>query len=97
MLNFNNLYNDLNKNIYLSNDYYHKTIIEKYKEYLNELSCNINIYDRQFYFVTDQLDIEKEKRLKEGITFLESIGVKVNRITEDKKIFNLIYEAINKQ
>lgn len=96
VINFNNLIDNLNKNIYLSNDYFHKSIMEEYKNYLHELSNEINIYDRQFYFIVEQLDIEKEKRLKEGGDFLQSIGVKIDKVKDDDEIFKLMYESINK-
>ena len=95
-INFNIILNSLNNNIHLSNDYMHRKIIAEYKEYLENLSSEINVYDRYFYFVTEALDMEKERRLKEGFGFLESIGVRIERLVNNEEIFRLTYELINK-
>lgn len=95
-IDFNNLFDNLDKNIYLSNDDMHRSVIEKYKEYLNKLSNQISVYDRKFYFITEQLDMESERRLIEGFNFLGSLGVKIERIMDNEKIFSLLYELVNK-
>lgn len=95
-IDFKKMLNILNNNIHLSNDYMHRLIIQKYKEYLENLSKEINVYGRYLYFITEQLDIEKERRLKEGFEFLEGIGVSIERIIHDEEIFRVTYEMINK-
>ena len=95
-IEFNVMLNNLNNSIHMSNDYMHRQIIEKYKEYLENLSSEKNVYNRYFYFVTEELNAEKERRLKEGFCFLESIGVRIERVVADDEIFRLTYEMINK-
>ena len=95
-IDFNIMLDSLNNNMHMSNDYMHRQIIEEYKGYLESLSSEINVYDRCFYFVTEKLDIEKERRLKEGFNFLESIGVRIERIMDDEEIFKITYEMVNK-
>lgn len=94
-IDFNNMISKLDNNIYLSNNKTQKKIIQKYKEYLNELSNEVNVYDRNFTMVFEKLDNENSKALQEGFKYLKTVGIDINRVTKDN-VFKKVYEMINK-
>lgn len=95
-LDFKNIFDKLDKNIYLTDEYKQKEIVQEYKNYMMKISKDINVYNRTFYLIVDELDMEKEKRLKEAFSFLENVGIKIKKITDNDRLYKLLYETINR-
>lgn len=93
-IDFNNMVSKLDNNIHLSNNEIQKNIIQKYKEYLLELSNEIDVYDRKFTMACQKLGNENIKTLEEGFEYLKAVGVEIKKITKDD-VFKKTYEMIN--
>ena len=89
------LIDKLNNNEYITNNKGHKMVINKYKEYLQNITSKVNVYEKSFYIITNKLTEEKEKTLEEGFSFLKNVGISINKIVDEDTIYNILYRVIN--
>lgn len=93
---FNGILNILNKNIYSSDNLAQKKIIQEYKKYLFDLSKQVQIFTKTFYMITNNLTIQEENQLTEAFNMVKHLGITLEKITEESKLYNILYESINR-
>lgn len=95
-MDFNGILNVLNKNIYSTYNIAQKKIIEHYKEYLFNLSKKIQLFTKTFYMITSKLTIQEENQLIEAFKTVQHLGIKIEKIKDERKLYDILYESINK-
>ena len=93
---FNEIINILSKNIYSADNIAQKRIIEQYKEYLCDLSKAVQIFTKTFYITTSKLTSQEESQFFEAFNTLKHLGISMEKITDEEKLYNILYESINK-
>jgi len=93
---FNEILNILNKNIYSSDNICQKKLIQEYKKYLFGLSKDVQLYTKTFYIITNKLTIQEESQLLEAFNTVKHLGITLEKITEEREIYDILYESINK-
>jgi len=93
---FNGILNILNKNIYSADNVAQKNLIEEYKEYLFDLSKDIQIFTKTFYIITNKLTFQEENQIIDAFSTVKHLGISIEKITEENKIYNILYESMNK-
>lgn len=89
-------FNALDNTQYKMKSQKQKNVVNKYKEYLKELSDDIEIYERCIYLIIKKLDDVGERQLTEALTNLKAIGIGVRKVESREEILRIIYELINK-
>ena len=92
---FNEILNILNRNMHSSDNAAQKRMIEKYKEYLFDLSKDVQLFTKTFYIITDKLTLQEESQFMEAFYSLKHLGISMEKITEERKLYNILYESIN--
>ena len=90
-------FNALDNTQYKMKSQKQKNIVNKYKEYLKELSDDIEIYERCIYLIIKKMDDVGERQLTEALNNLKAIGIGVRKVQGREKILRIIYELINKR
>ena len=80
-MDFKEIIDLLNKNIYVTDNISQKKVIEDYKEYL------LNVYRETELFNTE---------LIEAFNMMKHLGINILKMTDEKKIYKILYECINK-
>jgi len=93
---FNEILNILNKNMYSADNTAQKKMIEQYKEYLFDLSKDIQIFTKTFYIITNKLTRQEETQLTEAFNTVKHLGITLQKITEERDIYNILYNSMNK-
>lgn len=93
---FNEILNVLNKNIYSADNMAQKKMIQQYKEYLFDLSKDIQLFTKTFYIITNKLTMQEESQLIEAFSTVQHLGICLEKITDERRIYNILYENINK-
>ena len=94
-IEFNTIQTILEKNSYLTCNDKQKRLINNYKEYLNSFPAKSKIYKKKFYIVFKDIDNRKQREIEEMDKILNSIGIRIRKITEEGELFKLLYEMIN--
>lgn len=95
-MNFNNILNVLNKNIYNTDNAMQKKFIIEYKRHLFNLSKEVQIFCKSFYFVINKLKTTDENQLKEAFNNMKHLGISIQKVTTEEKIYKILYESINR-
>ena len=95
-MNFDSILNVLNKNIYDTDNAMQKKFIAEYKKHLFTLSKEVQIFCKSFYLVINKLKVVEENQLKEAFNTMKHLGVSIKKITNEEKLYRILYESINK-
>lgn len=95
-MSFSNILNVLNKNLYNTDNAMQKKFIVEYKKYLFDLSKEVQIFCKSFYLVINKLKIADENQLKEAFNTMKHLGISIQKITEEEKLYRILYESINR-
>lgn len=68
---------------------------KKYIEYLRDIWKAKKIYMTKYYFLASELSEQDEKNIKLAFKEMEELGLKVIKIEDKEKIYNLFRECIN--
>lgn len=95
-MDFKGIIDLLNKNIYVTDNISQKKIIEDYKEYLLNISKEIALFDKEYYLITNKLKKQEEMELIEAFNVIKHLGIDILKVTDERKIYKILYECINK-
>ena len=95
-MDFKEIIDLLNKNIYVTDNISQKKVIEDYKEYLLNVYRETELFNREYYLITDKLKKQEETELIEAFNMMKHLGINILKMTDEKKIYKILYECINK-
>lgn len=94
--NFNEIMHILNNNMYTTNNIKQKNMISQYKKYLLDISKDVKLFTKTFYIITKKLTIQEENQLMDAFNTVKHLGINIEKITDERKIYNILYESMNK-
>lgn len=78
---------------YLSIELKHASV--KYIEYMRKIWKLKQIYMTKYYLIASNLSLQEEENIKESFKNMETMGIKIQKIEDEHKIIELMYQCIN--